>query len=90
MAAPMMTIGCTFDHRLIDGYQAGNLARVVKDSLADPYLAFGLPSRSSSVDGRLVLDQRDATSRHPRDNAYTDHTPESDPLPDRRQADVDD
>lgn len=31
-----VTIGATFDHRLIDGYQAGQLARRFRDVLTDP------------------------------------------------------
>jgi len=53
--APCMTVGCTFDHRLIDGYQAGQLARIVKDTLLDPFSALGLPSRSSSADDRFQM-----------------------------------
>jgi len=77
VAAPMMTVGCTFDHRLIDGYQAGNMARVVKESLRDPYLAFGLPSRSSSTDDRLVLHRPGTTNSDPNDSEYTDRKSES-------------
>jgi pyruvate dehydrogenase E2 component (dihydrolipoamide acetyltransferase) len=71
VAAPAMTIGCTFDHRLIDGYQAGNMARVVKDTLKDPYSAFGLPSRSSSTAALHFEDQRDETNTDRSGNAYT-------------------
>jgi pyruvate dehydrogenase E2 component (dihydrolipoamide acetyltransferase) len=78
VAAPMMTIGATFDHRLIDGYQAGELAHIVVDSLTDPYLAFGVPSRSSSIGDRPVLHRPETTSSDPNDNEYTDHTSESD------------
>lgn len=35
-ARPMVTIGATFDHRLLDGYQAGRLARRFREILADP------------------------------------------------------
>ncbi len=45
--APHMTIGATFDHRLIDGHQAGVMAKTVIASVSDPYQAFGPPSRSS-------------------------------------------
>jgi hypothetical protein len=57
--APCMTIGCTFDHRVIDGYQAGKMARVVRQCLENPFVELGLPSRSSSADDRLVLDPPD-------------------------------
>lgn len=47
IAAPAMTIGCTFDHRMIDGYQAALMAQIVIDSVRDPRSAFGPPIRSS-------------------------------------------
>lgn len=47
IAAPMMTIGATFDHRLIDGYQGSMMARTVIDAVRDPEKAFGPPSRSN-------------------------------------------
>ena len=77
VAAPMMTIGCTFDHRLIDGYQAGNLATIVKDSLADPYRAFGLPNRSNSADDRRPGNLPDKTNTHPNDSECRDRKSES-------------
>jgi pyruvate dehydrogenase E2 component (dihydrolipoamide acetyltransferase) len=55
VAAPAMTIGCTFDHRMIDGFQAGQLATVVKDCLHDPFTAFGLPSRPASDPNRIEM-----------------------------------
>lgn len=47
IAAPMMSIGGTFDHRIIDGYQASNIARTIIESVRDPQAAFGPPSRSN-------------------------------------------
>jgi pyruvate/2-oxoglutarate dehydrogenase complex dihydrolipoamide acyltransferase (E2) component len=47
IAAPMLNIGATFDHRLIDGYQASVMARTVIESVRNPLTAFGPPSRSS-------------------------------------------
>jgi pyruvate dehydrogenase E2 component (dihydrolipoamide acetyltransferase) len=47
IAAPVMNIGATFDHRLIDGYQGSMMARIVIDAVRDPESAFGPPSRSS-------------------------------------------
>lgn len=44
IAAPMMTIGCTFDHRLIDGFQASMMAGVVTKVLTDPYGELGPPT----------------------------------------------
>lgn len=84
VAAPMMTVGCTFDHRLIDGYQAGNMARVVKESLRDPYRAFGPPSRSNSVDDRPDLRLHETTNKDPDDSGYMDHKVESALTPLRR------
>lgn len=45
VAAPVMNIGATFDHRLIDGYQGSAMARVVIDAVQDPEKAFGPPTR---------------------------------------------
>lgn len=47
IAAPMLNIGATFDHRIIDGFQASRMARTVIDSVRDPFSAFGPPTRSS-------------------------------------------
>ena len=33
---PMMTLGCTFDHRVIDGAHAGKIVAVMREVLADP------------------------------------------------------
>lgn len=78
--AACMTIGATFDHRLIDGFQAGKLATTVKESLADPFLAFGLPSLPSSTDDharRFHLPPHDESSSDRSDSEYKDHKPES-------------
>lgn len=45
--APMLNIGASFDHRMIDGYQASKMARTVITSISDPEAAFGLPIRPS-------------------------------------------
>ncbi len=45
IAAPVVNIGATFDHRLIDGYQASAMARTVIESVKDPERAFGPPVR---------------------------------------------
>jgi len=47
IVAPMLNIGATFDHRIIDGYQASNMARTVIEAVRDPEAAFGPPTRSS-------------------------------------------
>ncbi|HEY2772947.1 MAG TPA: 2-oxo acid dehydrogenase subunit E2 [Candidatus Binatia bacterium] len=50
IAAPVLNIGATFDHRIIDGYQGAMMARTVIDAVKDPERAFGpalRPSRSS-------------------------------------------
>ncbi len=33
---PIVTVGCTFDHRLLDGYQAGVLAKRFREIVEDP------------------------------------------------------
>ncbi|MBI5505506.1 MAG: 2-oxo acid dehydrogenase subunit E2 [Deltaproteobacteria bacterium] len=45
--APILNIGASFDHRMIDGYQASKMARTVVASISDPEAAFGPPTRSS-------------------------------------------
>ena len=47
IAAPMLNIGATFDHRLIDGYQGSMMARTVIESVRDPEHAFGPPGRAN-------------------------------------------
>lgn len=41
IAAPLMNIGATFDHRLIDGFQGSSMARIVIEAVRDPATAFG-------------------------------------------------
>jgi pyruvate/2-oxoglutarate dehydrogenase complex dihydrolipoamide acyltransferase (E2) component len=36
IARPTLVLGCTFDHRFIDGAQAGKIARVFREALEDP------------------------------------------------------
>ncbi|MBZ0252376.1 MAG: 2-oxo acid dehydrogenase subunit E2 [Candidatus Methylomirabilis sp.] len=40
---PMLTVGATFDHRLIDGFQASVLAKAGGDVIRDPLLHLGEP-----------------------------------------------
>ncbi len=77
--APCVTIGCTFDHRLIDGYQAGAMASIVQETLEDPMRFIGHASRPSSTDDRILLDPHDTTNTDPDGSAYTDHSTESPP-----------
>ena len=86
VARPAMTIGCTFDHRLIDGFQAGRMASVVKESLHDPFTAFGLPSRSNSTGDRFRMDPAGTKNTSPDGNGYTDPEPKSDPPQDPPRA----
>jgi len=73
--APCMTIGCTFDHRVIDGYQAGKMARIVRQCLENPFVELGLPNQSSSIGDRLVLDQPDTNDTDRTGSAYKAHKP---------------
>ena len=73
--APCMTIGCTFDHRVIDGYHAGNMARVVRQCLENPFAELGLPSRSSSAADRLDLVGPGTSDTYPSDSAYKARRP---------------
>ncbi|MFN2425218.1 MAG: 2-oxo acid dehydrogenase subunit E2 [Candidatus Binatia bacterium] len=47
IAVPMVNIGATFDHRLIDGFQGSVMARTVIDAVRDPERAFGPPARAT-------------------------------------------
>ncbi len=49
VAAPCVTLGGTFDHRILDGYQSSAMLRVLKSSLEDPAAAFGPANLSSSA-----------------------------------------
>jgi pyruvate dehydrogenase E2 component (dihydrolipoamide acetyltransferase) len=40
---PVISIGATFDHRVIDGYHAGKLSRIVREVLVDPVAHLGAP-----------------------------------------------
>ncbi len=75
--AACMTIGATFDHRLIDGFQAGKLATTVKQALADPFLAFGLPSQPNSAGdhARHFRLPRGENGSDRADSAYKDRKP---------------
>lgn len=35
-ARPMLTLGCTFDHRFLDGYQAGKMVDIIRAYMTDP------------------------------------------------------
>lgn len=45
---PVLPIGATLDHRLLDGYQAGQLAQRFRAILEDPACALAAPSASST------------------------------------------
>lgn len=76
-AAPCVTIGCTFDHRVIDGYQAGIMANIVRETLENPFKTIGLASQPSSTDGRISLAQRDTNDTDPPDNECKDRSNQS-------------
>jgi pyruvate dehydrogenase E2 component (dihydrolipoamide acetyltransferase) len=76
VAAPCMTVGCTFDHRVLDGFRAGKMAQVVRACLEDPFREIGLPSRPSSADDRLHLGPRGRNDTFPSGSAYTDRKSE--------------
>lgn len=40
---PILYLGATFDHRLIDGFGAGRLARRVEEAMLNPAGIFGAP-----------------------------------------------
>ena len=75
VAAPCMTIGCTFDHRVLDGFHAGKLARIVRACFEDPFKEIGLPSRSSSADDRLLLGPLDTSGKDRTDSECRDRKP---------------
>ncbi len=72
VAAPCMTVGCTFDHRVLDGFRAGKMARIVRNCLENPFTEIGLPSRSSSAGDRLRLEPHGTNDSDPHDSACTD------------------
>jgi pyruvate dehydrogenase E2 component (dihydrolipoamide acetyltransferase) len=39
----VMSVNASIDHRFIDGYHAGVLARTIRELLEDPFTAFGVP-----------------------------------------------
>jgi pyruvate dehydrogenase E2 component (dihydrolipoamide acetyltransferase) len=45
---PMLTLGVTFDHRFMDGYQGGRMIRVFRDYMADPSAAGEVPIASDA------------------------------------------
>ena len=45
---PVLIVGATFDHRLLDGYQASRLARVVIEVLDDPASALDTPELANA------------------------------------------
>lgn len=49
VAAPCATLGATFDHRILDGYQSSAMLRVLKAALEDPAVAFGPATLSNST-----------------------------------------
>lgn len=83
VVAPKMQIGCTFDHRVIDGFQAGRMARVVVGSLEDPFREMPIPTRSSSVDARQQTDRHGRSDSDRAGSGYTGRPTESCPQPGR-------
>lgn len=79
VAAPCMTIGCTFDHRVIDGYQAGAMSRVVRETILDPFSVIGPPIRSNSAAGPLPVRPGGTSDSGRPDSACTDLPSRSDP-----------
>ena len=71
--APCITIGGTFDHRLFDGFQAAAMYRIVKRAVEDPFSAFGLPERPSSI-GALA-NRPDENDRDPSGIGCKDRRP---------------
>ena len=47
VVAPILNIGASFDHRMIDGFQGSKMARTVIASINDPEAAFGPPIQPS-------------------------------------------
>lgn len=43
VVAPILTVGATFDHRFIDGFQAAKLSKRFQDIVADPETHLGSP-----------------------------------------------
>ncbi len=79
VAAPCMTVGCTFDHRLIDGFQAGSMECIIRETLEDPLTWLGPPTRPSSTDDRPNRARPDRKSNGPHSNGYRAQSRVSDP-----------
>jgi pyruvate dehydrogenase E2 component (dihydrolipoamide acetyltransferase) len=62
VARPVMKVGVTLDHRLMDGYKGAQLANHLKQTLSDPIRAFGLTTKVPVGDGVLNGDPMVAVS----------------------------
>jgi pyruvate dehydrogenase E2 component (dihydrolipoamide acetyltransferase) len=51
VARKLLTLNATIDHRFIDGYQGGVLAKVVREIFANPWQLEGLPGRPAELPG---------------------------------------
>lgn len=51
---PQLTITATIDHRFMDGYQGGVLARVVRKGFEEPWALEGLQAPPASIADRVV------------------------------------
>lgn len=80
VVAPQLVIGCTFDHRLIDGQKAAFMAAVVRDCLTHPYQELGLPSRPSSAVDRFQMGSLGKSGTDHDGSGYRDR--KSEPRPD--------
>lgn len=49
VARPVLIVGTTFDHRLLDGAQAGRLAKVVVEVTEDPETHLGMPPGAAAA-----------------------------------------
>ncbi len=56
VARPVMKIGVTLDHRLMDGYKGAQLANHLKETISDPLRAFGLTKKVPVGEGVYIGD----------------------------------
>ena len=51
VARPVVALGCTFDHRMIDGAQGSSMATILKRAVEDPERVFGPPGERREGEG---------------------------------------
>lgn len=58
---PTLSVGVSFDHRVLDGFQAGRMAKRFREVLAAPSAELGLPAPTAPVAGPAAGDRVSAS-----------------------------